>query len=214
MVEEFRKTHKRLFHYNTYNELVFLTWRLAFTLPGSFLQEIENKKRDFQNKLGQLYHKSQNSDHAQQQEELFTFYDEQLDRYEAPSISLTQSQYAKVLMDIFHFHEGKKYSIICYCIMSNHVHLLLQPLEKLPGEFFQLREIMHSLRSYSATKLNQLSHRKGTLWAYDFFDHSMRDEQNTIDTIKYILENPVKAGLVKQWEDWPWSYLNLDWNIF
>ena len=45
----------------------------------------------------------------------------------------------------------------------------------------------------------------GTFWEADYFDRYMRNEDHLMRTIEYIESNPVKAGLVKEAFDWPWS---------
>ena len=45
----------------------------------------------------------------------------------------------------------------------------------------------------------------GTVWAKDYFDRFIRDEIHFLNTVRYIEENPVKAGLVARPSDWPFS---------
>jgi REP element-mobilizing transposase RayT len=66
--------------------------------------------------------------------------------------------------------------------------------------------IMHSLKSYTANEANKLLKRSGAFWETESYDHVIRDEREYYRTIAYVLNNPVKAGLVRNWRDWPWSY--------
>ena len=97
------------------------------------------------------------------------------------------------------FH-GLRYYLFAWCIMPNHVHGLLQPLEG-----YHLPAIMHSWKSYTAKRINSLCQRSGSLWQSESFDRYIRDERHLLGTIEYIENNPVKAGLVDAPHQWPWS---------
>ncbi len=65
---------------------------------------------------------------------------------------------------------------------------------------------MHSLKRYVASEANQLLGREGTFWQHENYDHVVRDEGEWRRIVKYVINNPVAAGLVKQWEDWEWTF--------
>ena len=81
--------------------------------------------------------------------------------------------------------------------MPNHVHVLIQTL----GEQ-SLARIVHSWKSYTAHRANEILGRSGTFWQREYFDRIVRDEEDLRRTIEYVIENPVKAGL----RDWPWVW--------
>ncbi|GAB3525355.1 hypothetical protein GCM10027442_54710 [Emticicia fontis] len=87
--------------------------------------------------------------------------------------------------------------------MSNHVHLLFWL-----NEDRALYGVMHSLKRYIANKANQLLDREGAFWARESYDRAVRNNQELKRIIHYILMNPVKAGVVKNWEDYPWTFVN------
>ena len=68
-----------------------------------------------------------------------------------------------------------------------------------------LSKIMHSLKGRSARECNLILNRKGQFWEHESFDHVIRAGKFD-KTIRYVLNNPVKAGLVKHWREWPWNY--------
>jgi putative DNA methylase len=68
-----------------------------------------------------------------------------------------------------------------------------------------LANIIHSWKSYTAHEANKLLGRKGAFWMPDYFDRYIRDKEHFIATVEYILQNPVKAGLVDTAENWSWS---------
>jgi REP element-mobilizing transposase RayT len=46
----------------------------------------------------------------------------------------------------------------------------------------------------------------GAFWLHESYDHYVRDEKELSRIITYVLNNPVKAGLIKRWQEWQWSY--------
>lgn len=113
---------------------------------------------------------------------------------------------AKMVCDAIHFHDDKLYELITFCVMSNHVHLLLTPNQIQEEEYVLMSEIMHSIKSYTAIKANCMLKRKGPFRTHESFDHYIRNESELEFIIQYIMDNPVKANLVRKSEDWPWSY--------
>ncbi len=106
-----------------------------------------------------------------------------------------------------HYLDGRKYALIAYCIMPNHVHVVFEPLLEKPEHYYSLGNIMQSLKGYTAWQANQILGRKGAFWQDESYDHVVRDDQELQRIIEYTLQNPVKAGLVENAEDWKRSYL-------
>jgi REP element-mobilizing transposase RayT len=48
--------------------------------------------------------------------------------------------------------------------------------------------------------------RVGPFWQDESYDRVIRNNEEYIRTVNYVLENPVKARLVSRWEDWKWTY--------
>ena len=92
---------------------------------------------------------------------------------------------------------GKRYRLIAWVIMPNHVHILIEMMEE-----YSLSEVMHSIKSYAAHQANKILGQKGRIWAVESFDRYIRDAGHFRNTIRYIEENPVKAGLCGRAEDW------------
>jgi REP element-mobilizing transposase RayT len=90
--------------------------------------------------------------------------------------------------------------------MPNHVHSVLKPLMR-NDQPYSLSSIMHSLKRNTAKQANQVLGRTGPFWAHESFDHYIREGAERKRIVKYVLQNPVKAGLAKRWQDWPWSYV-------
>ncbi len=69
---------------------------------------------------------------------------------------------------------------------------------------------MQSLKRHTARQANIVLDRKGALWQDESYDHVIRDNEEYIRIINYVLENPVKAGLVSKWDEWPWTFCKSD----
>ena len=65
---------------------------------------------------------------------------------------------------------------------------------------------MTSIKGYTARQANLILERQGYFWQHESYDHIVRDPAELDRIRRYILNNPVKAGLVDEWRDWPWSY--------
>ena len=87
--------------------------------------------------------------------------------------------------------------------MPNHVHMLIG-VERSDASLYR---ILQSLKSYTATESNTLLGRCGAFWQHESYDHVIRDDAELDRSIWCILQNPVKAGLCKDWRDWKWSYV-------
>lgn len=73
--------------------------------------------------------------------------------------------------------------------------------------FYSLAEILHSIKSYSASKVNKLLGKSGSLWLDENFDRIVRDESELLEKMNYIMNNPVKVGLVNKAVEYKWLYL-------
>ena len=62
------------------------------------------------------------------------------------------------------------------------------------------------LKGYTARKANGLLSRTGAFWQRESYDHVIRDANEWQRIVIYVLNNPVKAGLVDTWEEWKWNY--------
>ncbi len=113
---------------------------------------------------------------------------------------LRQASVAEIVQAALLYFDRERYSLHAWCVMPNHVHTLVTPHVK-QG----LGTILHSWKSYTARECNRLLGRKGAFWAKESFDRYIRNERHFTNAIAYIENNPVKAGLCEQAEDWPWS---------
>ncbi len=100
---------------------------------------------------------------------------------------------------LLHF-DGERYRLLAWCIMPNHVHVVVEPDDQQ-----NLGAIVQGWKSYSAKMANRPLNRSGAFWHSDYFDRFIRDEGHLQRTVDYVENNPVKAGLVEGASDWAWS---------
>ena len=105
---------------------------------------------------------------------------------------------------------GLVYSSIQYCaradsdmpawvITPNHVHLLLTP-------HTDVSEMLRRLKGYSARQANQLLGRTGEpFWQNESYDHLVRTGEEFRKIERYVVNNPVKAGLAASADEFSWS---------
>jgi len=97
---------------------------------------------------------------------------------------------------LLHF-DGQRYRLLEWCVMPNHVHVLLETMKDWP-----LGNIVHSWKSYTAKAINKTLGREGVLWQADYFDRYIRNDAHLQAVRNYIHNNPVKAGLCSLPEQW------------
>jgi REP element-mobilizing transposase RayT len=113
---------------------------------------------------------------------------------------LRQPQIAQMVQDDLLSYDGVAWHLSAWVVMPNHIHLLAT-------RFYSatISGIMQSLKSLTSHKVNKVRGRKGRVWMPEYFDRYIRNAQHFARTVSYIENNPVKARLCKNPEDWPFS---------
>ena len=112
---------------------------------------------------------------------------------------LADKKVASIIFDTFDWLETEnRLEWICIMIMPDHIHTVLK-LEE--GQ--TLSKILHSMKLFTARKINELLSRKGTLWQKGYTDWGIRTEKTLNKTIYYCYNNPLEKGLVKSSIDYP-----------
>jgi hypothetical protein len=169
---------RRLPHVFPDGKALFLTWHLHGSLP-----------RNRYPPTGKL-----NSGKA------FVWIDRYLDTTRVGPLHLRRPEIAAIVVKSLRFGSSALgfYDLHAYVVMPNHVHVLVTPKTS-PVQFLK------SIKNYTARQANVILARRGPFWQAESYDHWVRDgvEHRSIQT--YIEENPVKAGLARGPEDYPWS---------
>ena len=124
----------------------------------------------------------------------FVWMDRYLDTTRTGPLYLRQPGIAEAGVETLHY-----YDLHAYVIMPNHVHLLVSPHVAPP-------KLLKSAKNFSARRANEILGRKGNpFWQSESYDRWVRDGKEFQRIQTYIEQNPVKAGLAKHAEDYPWS---------
>jgi len=182
-----RHFHRRNLPHLYYNEgIYFVTFRLYGSIHPNELKKLQEEIIKNQ------------SLHPHEQKKVFKKYDLLLDKAYNDIKYLQQPEIMRICKSALHFYEGKEINLICYCIMPNHIHLVFELINKnrLVGD------IVGSIKKFIARESNKILNRKGKFWQSESFDRLVRDEIELYFTIKYVLMNPMNAGLVNDWNEW------------
>jgi len=145
-------------------------------------------------------------DHLKDEEkkrELLRKIDRYLDLGSEKSL-LARPNHAEVVEQVLQNADGEYYRLHAWCIMANHVHVLCTPT----GEM-SLGEIVKGWKAVSGRQIKRLGSGIDRVWAGDYFDRYIRNEQHYWNEVAYIESNPVKAGLCREDKDWTWSSARL-----
>lgn len=216
---EFFYGSRKLPHWQPPGETFFITARLFGSIPKRI---IENLKAEYQLALAEIEKGDflpENVDHllpeALQTEirrlqkkksydaskRYFARFDDFLDSNLNAPHWLKRPDIAQLNMDNFHHYAERYFTLWAATIMSNHAHLLLTLKPDAPMLF----KVLQDMKKYSGVHSNRLLGRSGRFWEFESYDHLVR--QGEFDRIlMYVLNNSVKAGIVKCWTDYPWTY--------
>jgi putative transposase len=95
--------------------------------------------------------------------------------------------------------EYRLYERLAWVIMPNHVHVVMLPFRPLP-------QVMRWIKGSTARSAKRVLERTGKpFWQYETYDHCVRNTDELNRIIQYVEWNPVRAGLARAIEAWPWS---------
>ena len=172
---------RNLPHWHPPGRAVFVTWRLAGTLPQALLAKLKRST-------------------APANQKFFTV-DSVLDAASCGARWLAHAEVAEAVQDciVKGAHELKLFGLFAYVVMPNHVHVLLEP--RAP-----LERITRGIKGASARLANRiLGCANRPFWQDESFDHWVRKAAEGEKICRYIENNPVKVGFAATPGDWPWS---------
>lgn len=204
MLEEYRR---KLPHFQPISAMFFITFRLFGSIPMEVLEEIKNNSYSNSDKI------NFNTLKLNGNELFFDQMDSYLDKEINGPYHLSNPNIAKIVSDSILYRDGKDYKLVCLCIMSNHLHMIIYKLQK------PLHVILKELKSYTGKEANKVLgfSRNQTLavgakskrfWQEESFDRVVRNRIDLANKVDYVINNPVKAGLVDNWKECEWTYCN------
>ena len=182
-------TRRHLPHWIPEDTAVFVTWRLAGSLPQGCLTDDTNPRLRVRK--------------CRRPSVLPAFFqqDERLDRVRSGPAWLQGSRIACVVVKALLYGEMVRrfYQLHAWVVMPNHVHAIFQPHTAMPA-------IMRWLKGRTSRVANQILGRTGTpFWHDESFDHWIRTAEELSYLTEYVEDNPLRAGMVEAKEQWRWS---------
>jgi len=121
------------------------------------------------------------------------------------SCALRDPVAAGIVQSSFLNFDTQRYRLLAWVVMPNHVHVLIEPIHG-----WTVGKIVATWKKFTARLINEhlTAHGQKPLhpfWHREYWDRFMRDEPHFQQTIAYIHNNAVKAGLAASPEEWAWS---------
>ena len=185
----------RLPHWEKETGVYFVTFRLADSLPRVVVEKIVERQRVLQSakRLGLKLSPAQEVVVAEYSQSRV----EELADRGAGACYLRNARVAELVADTLKCWDGKRYRVIAWCVMPNHVHVVFRLL---PGQ--ALAGILKGWKTYTAKEANRILGRSGVFWQREYYDRLIRDGEELERAVRYVVGNPEKAGLT----DWPWVW--------
>jgi putative DNA methylase len=131
----------------------------------------------------------------------FATMDSLLDHAGSGPLHLRRPEIATLMVDTLQYGQDRLryYQLHAYVVMANHIHLLLTPQ-------VEIAKITHALKRFTAREANRILGLTGRpFWQEESYDHLVRHSEEFERILRYIENNPVKAGLASEPAGYPWS---------
>jgi len=104
-----------------------------------------------------------------------------------------------VLNSLKHLEDQDRLTLEAAVVMPDHVHNMVAGLvsDSLP-------DLIRSFKGFTARAINKMLNRQGPVWNSQYRDHAVRKDEVLVEVIQYCLNNPVRAGLVKDFHEYPY----------
>jgi len=177
-------------HRDAIGLLQAVTFRLADSLPQEKLARLEEELRELPETLRG----------AERRQRIEQWLDAGMG-----CCALRHPEMASQMRAALQHFDGQRYRLIAWCIMPNHVHILMKT-------FAPIARIVQGWKSVTARWALARNEERGLgipdskrLWMRDYWDRYIRNDGHFESVVLYIHQNPVNAGLCERAEDWPWS---------
>ena len=230
---------RNLPHFQPPGDTFFVTYRLNDSLPAEVILRLKAEREKYLKRIAGFDNKEIRVEKYRAGQTLyFEKFDALLDKAEFGPVWLKDEKAAQIVKDALHFYDKKKYDLICYTILPNHVHQVFTPIlnprnvvsgYKIVGRIsdstgeevnevtpsnkvsqYIVTKILQDLKKYTAVKCNKILNRSGAFWQHEIYDHVVRNTDELQRIIRYVINNPVKSRFCDNPEEWKWTYCNFD----
>jgi len=139
-------------------------------------------------------------------EEHSKIYDNLLDAQDQRKFILNRDELGQIVLQSWlHLSAQKEITLYAVVVMGNHVHVLLRGfLNQKPK---QIGKLIQRHKSFTTKAIRAIDNSIEKVWDYNFYDRYVR-EGTFWRVLDYIVQNPVKAGMVERWDEWPLTYVD------
>ncbi len=167
-------------HWHQDGKYVFVTFRLHDSLPQEKVQWLREEKERWLKQHPQPWNEKVTKEYINK---FGKAVDQWLDNNYGNCLLKKQSN-RKIVEDALLFFDGKRYDLVAFVVMPNHVHILMRIKE---GN--ELTEIMRSIKSFTAKSINKNENRTGPVWQSESYDRLIRDQKHFENIVRYIIAN-------------------------
>lgn len=167
-------------HWHQNGKYVFVTFRLHDSLPQEKLQWIREEKEGWLKRHPQPWTEAVIKEYT---DKFGKAIDKWLDNNYGDCLLKKESN-RKIVEDSLLFFDGKRYDLIAFVVMPNHVHILMKLKEG-----YELTEIMRSIKSFTAKEINKIEKKTGPVWQSESYDRLIRDQKHLENVVRYIIAN-------------------------
>lgn len=177
-------------HYHSTEKSQFITYRLADALPRSVIEKAKRQVELFPSE--------------KQSQKKILLLGKYLDQGVGCCVLQKKEIATRIIDNWFYFHQTR-YELMEWVVMPNHVHVLVKIFAP-----WSLGQVLHSWKSYTANLINHHlteNHRPPLqpVWQREYWDRYIRGPAHYQKVVAYIRMNPVKAGLCRHPQEWPFS---------
>ncbi len=199
-------------------EIFFITFTLYNKTISEFYKSLKQEQDILLDKL--LIQKNEKAyiKISNIRKKYFAKFDDFINKLDSSKNYLSNKECANIVVKKLQQFDSSTYKLLAYCIMPNHVHILIDTniqkkyITKISDNYIHIGKIMQKIKGASAREINILLKKKGKFWLRDYYDHYVRNEKELTNIVNYIKLNPVKAGLVKNWKDWNYTFVSENCN--
>lgn len=228
---EYKQFYKRNRpHIHPTDSILFVTFRLSGSVTKAVVNRYKLEKQWLESELAKSERRERResksiSDDVDPKMDFhrkwFARFESIMDKAKNGPMWLARDDVRKIVADKLVEMGRADFRLDAFSIMSNHAHVVFKPnisekelVEKrVEGRLCfvssekTLSQIMQGIKGGTARKANSTLIRSGPFWEKESFDHFVRNEAEFSRIVRYTLNNPVKAGLVSHWKEWPGNYL-------
>lgn len=214
MIKTFYKG--RLPHIQPIGATFFVTFHLDGVIPLPYIRKF---KQEYEKQLAQLEKKRSPNfeiEFYNLQKIFFQKYDELLHQQRMGPQYFENPSIRQILAEQIMQFDQEWYDTLAFSIMPNHCHWVtdfaiqsdaIDPLEDITEKnYTQLHKVLKQIKGSVARYANMKLGRTGQFFYHESYDHYVRNNIERFNAIRYTLNNPVKACLVNDWQEWSGNY--------